>query len=32
MKIAIGDHNTEHIIQFVDTFWHISVTLSESYI
>jgi hypothetical protein len=28
MKIGIAEHITEHIIQFLDTFWHISVTLS----
>jgi hypothetical protein len=34
MKIGIAEHTyiTEHIIQFLDTFWHISMTLSESYI
>jgi hypothetical protein len=31
MKIGIAEHITEHIIQFLDTFWHISMTLSESY-
>jgi hypothetical protein len=32
MKMGIVEHITEHIIQFLDSFWHISVTLSESYI
>jgi hypothetical protein len=32
MKIGIAEHITEHIIQFLDTFWHISMTLSENYI
>jgi hypothetical protein len=32
MKIGIAEHITEHIIQFLDTFWHISMALSESYI
>jgi hypothetical protein len=27
MKIGIAEHITEHIIQFLDTFWHISMTL-----
>jgi hypothetical protein len=29
LKIGIAEHITEHIIQFLDTFWHISMTLSE---
>jgi hypothetical protein len=32
MKIGLAEHITEHSIQFLDTFWHISMTLSESYI
>jgi hypothetical protein len=32
MKIGIAEHITEYIIQFLYTFWHISMTLSESYI
>jgi hypothetical protein len=31
MMIGIAEHITEHIIQVLDTFWHISITLSESY-
>jgi hypothetical protein len=33
MNIGIAEHITEHIIQFLDTFWHISMTfIRELYI
>jgi hypothetical protein len=32
MKIGLAEHITKHIIQFLDTSWHISMALSESYI
>jgi hypothetical protein len=32
MKIGIAEHITEHIIQFLYTFWHFALTLLASYI